>query len=404
MNTRALLTGLRGAMSAACLAAAAAPALAADDAQDLAAANTTFAFNLLNQLAGAQADANVFLSPYSVSTALQMVANGAAGETKAEMQRVLHTGGFSPGALNAACRDLNDRFNHRKEVVLNLANGLWVQQGFALKPAFVDANQRFFQASLDTVDFNSPQSAQAINQWAETRTQGKIRDVVQFPFPPLTRVVLANAIYFKGQWVQAFKKDLTRPREFHPAAGGPRQVPMMLQEGHFLYQENDSFQAVKLRYQGGLQMELYLPATNSNPQKLLAQFAAAGRWPEAEKEFSDREGVVVLPKFKLDYSVTLNHPLEALGLKQAFGPGANFSGMAAQPLFISQVRQKSFVDVNEEGTEAAAVTTITVRSLAVRMPSANRFNLVLDRPFLFVISDPGTGSLLFTGVLNDPGA
>jgi serpin B len=368
----------------------------------LVSANVGFAFDLMRQVVQAQPDANVFISPFSVSSVLQMTGNGAAGETKSEMQQVLKTAGMSSGSLNAAFKDLDQQFAARKDVTLNLANGLWFQQGFHLKPAFVGDNQKYFQAELAGVDFDSPQSAKTINTWADRQTKGKIKEVVQYPFPPLTRLILANAIYFKGNWVQPFKKNLTGPRDFHLVDGQSRQTPMMAQGGHFVYQETPDFQAVKLPYKGGLQMELFLPATNSSPQKLVADFAAKENWQKnIETGFNDREGSVVLPKFKMEYAVKLNETLKALGMKSAFAANADFSGIATERLFISEVKQKSFVDVNEEGTEAAAVTTVTMTALAGHSPS-DSFAMILDRAFFFVISDMASGSILFMGIVNDP--
>lgn len=367
---------------------------------DLVAANRGFAFDLMQQIAAADPHANVFISPYSVSCALQMAAAGAAGPTRAEMQHVLQTAPFAPDSLNAAIRELDRQLAGRKDVTLDLANGLWFQTGFHLKPAFADLNRRYFNAGLEEVDFGEPQSADSINAWADRQTRGRIRNVVQFPFPPRTRLILANAIYFKGQWTQPFKPDLTRPRDFHLPDGRQKPVPMMLQDGSFLYQQTADFQAVRLPYQGGLQMELYLPAADSNPQKLLAAVSAR---ETVDRGFARREGTVMLPKFKLDQSVRLNGPLQALGMRRAFSSQADFSGIADEGLYISEVLQKSYVDVDEQGTEAAAVTTVRMEAMVARRPPPDRFTLILDRPFLFVISDVPTGSLLFLGIINDPG-
>jgi serpin B len=372
------------------------------DMNNLVAANTAFAFDLMNQITRAQPGGNVFISPFSVSSALQMVVNGAAGGTKAEMQQVLKTSGVSAGALNGAFKDLNQQLEGRKDVTLNLANGMWVQKDFHIKPAFVDTNRQYFRAELASVDFNNPQAAKTINGWAEQKTKGKITKVVEFPFPALTRLILANAIYFKGKWVEPFKKDLTKPRDFHLANGQTKQTPMMVQDSHFQYQENAKFQAVKLPYNGGLQMELYLPATNSTPQMFLADIAGKETWRDSiQSDFSRREGTVTLPKFKMEFEIELNNPLQSLGMKSAFANTADFSGIADEPLNISEVKQKSYVDVNEEGTEAAAVTTVGIRAMALMKP-IEKFSMVLDRPFFFVISDATTGSILFMGVVNEP--
>jgi serine protease inhibitor len=371
------------------------------DPAKLAAANTGFAFDLLKQIAGEQPNANVFISPFSVSSVLQMVANGAVGDTKTEMQRVLKTTGLAPDSLNVACKDLNESLNSQTNVILNLASAIWFQEGFHLKPGFVATNSRFFHAGLAPVDFQKPASAQIINDWADTSTHGKIKDVVQWPFDPLTKVVLANAIYFKGQWAHPFDKNQTKPRAFHLVNGETKQTPMMSQRKTFSYQEGDGFQAVRLPYAGGrLKMYLFLPNTNSNPAKLLAGMDNDTWRDKILPGFRDREGTLAFPRFKLEYDVVLNDPLKALGMRHAF-EDADFSAMAGEPLFVSKVKQKSFVDVNEEGTEAAAVTTVWVtNSVMVKPPEP--FEMIVDRPFFFVIEDNETQSILFMGIVSNP--
>ncbi|MGO8836774.1 MAG: serpin family protein [Limisphaerales bacterium] len=371
------------------------------DGQKLAAANTGFAFDLLKQIAGEQPNANIFISPLSVSTVLQMVANGAAGDTQAEMQRVLKTTGLPAEVLAAAVKNLNQSLNSQTNVILNLANAIWFQDGMHLKPGFVATNSRFFQAELAPVDFKKPESAQIINDWADNHTHGRIKDVVRWPFDPLTKVILANAIYFKGKWDRPFDKSSTKPRPFHLAGGNEKRVPTMWQRGHFSYQEGDSFQAVRLPYAGGrLQMYLFLPGTNSNPAKFLAGMDHDTWGDKILPGFRDREGTLAFPRFKIEYDVLLNDPLKALGIRHAF-EDADFSAMASEPLFVSKVKQKSFVDVNEEGTEAAAVTMVNMVG-AIAMNPLKPFEMIVDRPFFFVIEDSETQSILFMGTVYDP--
>jgi serpin B len=334
-----------------------------------------------------------------------MVGNGAAGQTETEMQQVLHTTGLPSAVVNPAFKELNQQLASRKDVTLNLANGIWFKQGFHLKSAIVADNKKFFQAELAGVDFANPQSAQTINQWANKQTQGKIKDIVQYPFDPLTRVILANAIYFKGKWVSPFDKSRTKPRDFHLSSGTAKPAPMMAQNRECEYQETPDFQAVQLPYEGGLQMQVFLPAKNSSPQKLLESFKAPGNWQSnIQPAFASRKGTLMLPKFKMEYAVGLNDSLKALGMKRAFGTDADFSAMADEPLFISEVKQKSYVEVDEKGTEAAAVTTVEWQTASIRREPPNRFEMIVDRPFLFVISDAASGSILFLGVVNDPTA
>jgi serine protease inhibitor len=367
----------------------------------LAAANTSFAFDLFQQIAREQPDANIFVSPFSVSTVLQMIDNGAAGATKEEMDHVLHTDGLSANALNDACESLNQSLNSQTDVILELANAIWYKQGIPLKPAFVAANKEFFQAELGAIDFSSPQSAQIINDWADKRTHGKIRQVVQWPFDPATRVVLANAIYFKGKWERPFDKKDTKPHTFHLADGGEKQTPTMWQHGHFDYQQGDSYQAVRLPYAGRrLWMEIFLPDANSSPAKLMADFNTVEERNRMLHGFFERGGTLALPRFKLEYDVGLNDSLQALGMKRAFHD-ADFSAMSDEPLELSEVKQKSYIEVNEEGTEAAAVTIAVMNALAVERP-VKSFEMIVDRPFLFVIQDSQTQSVLFMGLVYDP--
>ncbi|HTV75349.1 MAG TPA: serpin family protein, partial [Candidatus Baltobacteraceae bacterium] len=290
----------------------------------------------------------------------------------------------------------------QNKAILDLADGIWYQAGFHLKPDFIADNRNFFQAALESVDFTSPKSAVVINKWADKATRGEIQNVVQFPFPPQTRVVLANAIYFKGKWENPFDKNNTRPRMFYQPGGATNQTPMMSQRRNFAYQENAGFQAVRLPYAGGrLEMYLFLPATNSSPQNMLAGFSGENWRDTVLPQFADREGMLVFPKFKLDYDVTLNEPLEQLGMRRAFSPDADFSAMAGEPLFVSEVNQKSFVSVDEEGTEAAAVTTIMMAGRAIMEP-IRPFEMIVDRPFFFVIADDQTGSILFMGIVENP--
>jgi serine protease inhibitor len=396
-NSRGILTGVL-----ICLIGLLASTSLADDLGKLADANTGFAFDLLKQIAKKQPGQNIFISPFSVSTVLQMTADGAAGETRAEMQHVLKTAGLPSEMLNAACKDLDLSLNSQSNVILNLANGIWYKKGFHLKPVFVSNNKNFFQAELAGVDFLNPKSADIINDWADKKTRGKIQNVVRFPFEPNTRLILANAIYFKGKWEWPFDKSQTKPRAFHLANGKTEQTPMMSQRKTFSYQEGGGFQAVRLPYAGDrLQMYLFLPATNSSPQKLLADFNGENWRDKILSKFQDEKGTLILPRFKLDYDVTLNDPLKALGMRRAFAVNADFSAIADEPLFVSEVKQKSFVDVNEEGTEAAAVTTVAMQTSAIIMP-IKLFEMMVDRPFFFVIADEQTQSILFMGVVYDP--
>ncbi|MGH8022138.1 MAG: serpin family protein, partial [Limisphaerales bacterium] len=330
---------------------------------------------------------------------------GAAGKTRTEIQKALNTTGFSQDDINRFFEELNGSLLSQSNVALDLANSIWVDKGFDLKAGFVSTNESVFGAMLGSVNFETPESADTINRWSSDSTRGKINRIVSFPFPAKTEVILANAIYFKGKWATPFDKRLTKARYFYLAGGIIKQAPMMSRRGSFQYEAGDGFQAVELPYAGDrMQMILFLPPTNSSPAQLLAAFNGKNRRDNVLRHFLTRNGTVIFPKFKLNCQLLLNDPLERLGMTDAFIPGAaNFSGMSADPLFVSEVLQKAFVAVNEQGTEAAAVTAVSVRATAMLRP-LKPFEMVLDRPFVFMISDKPTGAILFMGIVNDPTA
>jgi serpin B len=317
----------------------------------------------------------------------------------------LKTGGVQPDELNAACKYLNQSLDSQTNVILNLADGIWYREGLTLIPKFVADNENYFQAEPAPVDFGNPKTADIINDWADKKTRGKIKNVVSFPFDPQTALILANAIYFKGKWAEPFDKNLTKPRDFHLDGGSEIQTAMMSQRKTFSYEEGDDFQAVRLPYAGyRFQMYLFLPATNSSPQKLIADFSSENWRDKILPQFEDNAGFLAFPKFKINYDVELNRPLQALGMRRAFIHGvADFSAMADDPeLAVDDVKQKSFVAVDEEGTEAAAVTTVTMTDLAMPLRPPKPFEMIVDRPFLFVIADEETQSILFTGIIFNP--
>lgn len=385
-----------------CLAATV--ALAGDVPKFTEAANG-FAFELCRQILPGQGSRNLFLSPYSAGIALQMLCNGAGGKTRTEIEHALNTANLSPDKVNGFYKGLNGALTSQTNVVLDLSNSIWINRGFELKPGFVCTNEAFFGALLSSVNFETPESAEMINQWAANSTRGKISGIVSFPFPANTQMLLANAIYFKGEWADRFDARLTRGRYFYPGGGIIKQTPMMSRRGKFRYTHGDGFQAVELPYAGDrLRMIVFLPVTNSSPSKLLARFNGTDWGENILPRFVSREGTVVLPKFKLDCRLLLNDPLGKMGMQGAFIPGtANFSRISNDPLFVSEVLQKSFVDVNEEGTEAAAVTTVMVVATAAMRP-VEPFKMIVNRPFFFVICDAKTGTILFMGVVNDPTA
>jgi serpin B len=381
------------------------PALAASptDGAKLASADSGFAFGLVKELAREQPAKNVFISPYSISTVLQMVCNGAAASTKQEMASVLGTSGLELETLNEACKELDQSIRSAESnVVLSIANAIWYRSGVELRPTFVSVNQDFFGAKMGALDFTDPRTAGLINAWADVNTHGRIKQIIAGRVPDDAQVILANAIYFKGSWERKFDPKATKERAFHLRDGRQPQVPMMQQSGEFQYQEGNGCQAVRLPYAGRrLEMCVLLPAADSSIEKLLAAVDGQVWQSQVRRQFSSRRGSLVLPRFKLEYGAELKQPLAALGMRLPFSRGADFSGMSTKPLYLSQVKHQSFVEVNEEGTEAAAVTRGIMRSLSVQRPTPP-FEMIVDRPFLLVIEDNLANAILFIGVVFDP--
>jgi serpin B len=370
--------------------------------------NTEFALNLYGKLRAHSG--NLFCSPYSISTALAMTYAGARGQTAAEMARALDFT-LDPGRLHPAFGALQQQLiqgsGPKHGYQLNVANALWGQQNFGFLPDFLNLTRRDYGAGLREIDFTTdPEAARrVINTWVEQQTHDRIKDLLpQGLLTTDTRLVLTNAIYFKGFWAEQFKKAQTRPEPFKLAGGGQVQTPLMHRTSHFKYLDGGDFQALELPYKGkDLSMVVLLP------KKVNGLSALEGKLTEANLagwlgRMQPREVQVALPRFKMTRAFNLNKVLESLGMRQAFTPGgADFSGMSGtngRRLFIQAVVHKAFVDVNEEGTEAAAATGVAV-ALTSAAPRAVDFRA--DRPFVFLIRDNRSGSLLFLGRLTNPG-
>ena len=364
------------------------------DVSGVASANTRFGFKLLQDLREREPGGNIFISPLSISIALTMTYNGAVGETERAMAEVLEIDGLDLPTINNSNKALRDSLeNPDPKVEISIANSIWSRQGVEFNPEFLERNREFFGAEIASLDFGSPQATATINEWVDTNTNGKIEKIVE-RIDPQTLLFLINAIYFKGNWQDEFDKALTRSGTFHLANGSEKRVQMMRREGEYPYFHGEGFEATSLPYgDGRVSMYIFLPNPNSNLNKFLRDLTAES-WEGWISQLQDRRQTMMLPRFKLEYEVRLNDTLEALGMGIAFGGGANFSGMGPS-LFISEVRHKTFVEVNEEGTEAAAVTAVVgVKSL----PPAFR----VDRPFFFAIYDAETETILFMGTVTEP--
>lgn len=362
-----------------------------------------FGLDLFRRLADARPNENVIVSPLSAGLAVGMVANGATGATRAGIERALATG-LELDALNAANASLAEALR-TEDVELAVANSLWARQGVPFLPAFMEQNRRFYGAEVATLDFNSPDAARRINDWASRNTNGRIPEMVRGPLDGDLILYLMNAVYFKGRWQDEFQPRATRPRVFH-APGGDVQRPMMQRTGSYGYVAADGIQGVRLPYRGGRFAMYVLVPDAGQPLAELRAALTADAWHGWSGRFSPREVQVVMPRFRMALESRLNAPLQAMGMADAFDPGrARFGAMlpaeylARQNAHVGEAKQKVFIEVNEEGTEAAAVTGIEMRTTSAPAPP---LELVVDRPFVLVVRDDQTGALLFVGQVNDP--
>jgi serpin B len=340
----------------------------------------------------------VFISPAGLAFALSMAANGAEGETLRQIFATLQLEGGMPDLNEANLALLEHLSNLNAKIKLEIANSLWTAQDAIIKPAYLDAGRKFYQAEVASVDFRNPATAQKINAWCSDHTHGKIPKMVE---PPLdaNRLILLDAIYFKGDWTVPFDKKLTRDLPFTLGNGQTVTHPRMSRTGDFAYYEDDVLQAVRLPYAGGeVSMYVFLPRKSLDDflQKLTVE-----NWRQWTSQLRSRKGTVELPRFKLENEYDLKQSLTIMGMPLAFTPRANFLGMSDQPLYIGWVKQKTYVDVNEEGTEAAAVSGIGMRAMAVRREGPP-FRMVVDRPFVLAIRDNQSGVMLFLGAILDP--
>jgi serine protease inhibitor len=373
----------------------------------LTAASIRFSFNLYNEVLKQQKNKNTFISPASAMLALAMTYNGADGTTRQAMARALEIDGMSVDEVNRAFADLKSALAPADpKIQLKIANSLWASDRFTLNPAFVKRNEQHFAAEIASLDFSDPSAAGAINSWVDKNTEGKIRKILE-EIKSDAVLFLINAIYFKAAWKFEFKKDNTRNDVFRLPGGEQKQLPMMSQSGSYFYHKTKDFQSIALPYGNGrVSMYLFLPDEQSSLDHF-QQNLTTENWETWMRSFRPSPGDLMLPRFKVEWESQLKDELIALGMGEAFNPArANFSQIAqansGKALFISEVMQKTWCEVNEEGTTAAAVTSVVVSVTSAQEPR-EKFTMKVDRPFFFAIRDNQTGVVLFMGSITDPG-
>jgi serpin B len=372
----------------------------------LAAGNTALAIDLYGQLR--DQPGNLFFSPYSISSCLAMAYAGARGETASQMAKALHFA-TDRDRLNRDYGDLAKRLRdvgQQKGSELNVANAMWTQKGHPFAPAFLETATGLFQANLRQADFRTGAEAarNEINQWVAAQTREKIQNLLPSgSLDPLTRLVLANAVYFKGTWAKPFEASRTSNQPFFLSASQQAPVPLMHHFDDVQYFENSDFQAVELPYAGGdLTMVVLLPRAKDGSAALETKLNTE-LLKTTLQQMRRRKVEIYLPKFKLESTFELNAPLSKLGMPDAFSSKADFSGIdGTRLLYISGVFHKAWGEVNEEGTEAAAATGVVAATRAAITPPTPPPVFRADHPFVFLIRDTQSGTLLFLGRLANP--
>jgi len=367
-------------------------------------ANTKFAFNLFRELVAEELDKNIFISPLGISLALVMTYNGAEGTTKDAMAETLNFGSMSLDEINHAYSNLIESLENADQAVkLLFGNSVWMKKEFEplVKASFTDRITTWYNAEMFTRDFGSPQTVSEINGWVDKRTQGTIKEIVKGIDPELI-MLLINAIYFKGDWIVEFDETATQKQEFFLPESPPVQVDMMSTSGSFSYYSGENCQVARLPYgRDKIALYVFLPNEGMSLDSFMANLNQTTHDEYISRLQPRGDLTVKLPKFKVEYGVKrLNDVLKKLGMDMAFNPyEADFNGIASttpENLYISYVDHKAIVEVNEKGTEAAAVTSVGEGVTSIP-PS-----FVVNRPFFFEIRDDRSGSILFMGRIFSP--
>lgn len=362
--------------------------------QSVLSASNTFSFALWNRINAAQRDSNIFVSPLSVSFALGMTMNGAMGQTFDEMRAALQLGTTSLASIDSGYRSLTSLLTTLDpSTTMEIANSIWYRDGFPFTQSFLNDASSYFGAQVSPLNFNDPSSVLSkVNGWANDRTHGRIPKVLD-SVDPATVMYLINAIYFKGVWRGRFDSTKTRPTQFH-AVGGDQTVPMMHRDSLILYAETPTYQAVDLPYgDSSFTMTVLLPKPGTSVESVAVSLTPSD-WQSLTRSFAPRMVSLDLPRVTLSWKRGLIDDMKGVGMRAAF-ENADFTRMSprGRELAISLLQQNAFVKIDEQGTEAAAVTTVGVVVTSVPLFTAVR----VDHPFIIVIRERLSGTILFMG-------
>ncbi len=369
---------------------------------DVAEAYAEFSFDLYQKEAAAHKDKNIFISPASIALALAMTIGGSDGETEKAMLQSLKLKGINRDIFKAGNKNLiQNLLQKNNEVELSIANSIWLNESINFRKEFKSDTKEFFLAGLFPLTTAAP-----INEWVNEKTNGRISNIVD-EVSPADIAYLINAIYFKGSWAKEFDKNSTKPSSFYLPDGKEIAVDMMKQQDSFKYLKTESFEAVTVPYgDGKTTISLFLPNRDSDLNAFYKKLSYKS-WKLWETEFVKRKGTIEMPKLKIEYKSNLNKSLSALGMKIAFSPvNADFSRMceieSGLRVYISKVLHKTFLKIDEKGTEAAGVTAVTLKLTSAAGNQVKPFHLIFNRPYFLIINDNSSGLPLFMGSVFDP--
>ncbi len=368
-------------------------------------AGNNFGFELYRNIYDSEKeDKNIMVSPLSVSLALAMTYNGADGETKEAMEKTLKVYGLTPDEINNTYYELLRTLKSLDpKVLLEIANAIFYRNDFQVEKDFIAVNKKYYDAEVSSLDFASQQAVETINGWVADKTHDKIENIIE-QITPDQVMFLLNAIYFKGIWQKEFNEKSTQEFTFYPEKGESFNTKMMQRLDTLPYTKNDLFSAVELSYgKGNYNMYVFLPESGKTVNDITNELNEKN-WNTWMKSFNViRDVDIKFPRFKYEYEITLNDVLTQMGMGIAFsGSKADFSGISKKDnLFIDYVKHKSFIEVNEEGTEAAAVTVVAIARTSLS-PGPQKTPFIVNKPFMYAITEKSTGAILFMGTVKNP--
>jgi serine protease inhibitor len=372
--------------------------------QQIVEADNAFGLDVFQRILENEEKPNFMISPLSLSMALSMAYNGAETETKIEMAEALGVGEFTRDELNETYRDLIKALMEADpEVAMQIANSIWYRNTYYVEQSFLDVNNTYYDAEVNEADFNAPGTVDDINNWVGDKTNGKIETIIQ-DIPAEMVMYLINAIYFNGTWAKEFNPESTQQLSFKTDDGEYVQTDIMGRVDTLDYQRNDIFSSIRMPYgDGNFSMTVMLPNDGKTVSDVAGAFTPSN-WNKWQEGFEETKNVDIrFPKFKVEYEKTLNGLLKDMGMNLAFTAQADFSSInPARNLFISFVKHKTFIEVDEEGTEAAAVTIIGFEYTSVNPDEPQKIYFHCTKPFLYAITEKDTGAILFMGKVGNP--